>query len=83
MANRCNVLLFAQAADAVGTPQVAFDLPSDATVADALNEMCRQYPALAPLRRHVAVAVNERYAKAGDVIPAEATIAIIPPVSGG
>jgi molybdopterin converting factor subunit 1 len=80
---RVNVLLFAQAADAAGRRALALDLPDGATVADALDRLLRDHPALAPLRRTLAVAVDETYRPHSAALADGNTIAIIPPVSGG
>ena len=79
----CTVLLFAQLADAAGVPALSITLPDGTTVSDALRDLSRRYTAIASMQKHLAVAVNERYAGKDDVIPAGATIALIPPVSGG
>jgi molybdopterin synthase catalytic subunit len=80
---RVNVLFFAQAADAAGRRALALDLPDGATVADALDNLVHDHPALAPLRRTLAVAVDEAYRSHGAPLAEGSTVAIIPPVSGG
>lgn len=83
MNSPCSILLFAHAADAVGSHELSLELPAGATVADAMNAICTLHPKLSAMRTSLAVAVNEKYARMDDIIPAGATIAIIPPVSGG
>lgn len=77
------VLLFAQLADAMGQDGLSLDLPEAATVADALAELSRQHPPIADLDDRLAVAVNESYASPATPLNDGATIALIPPVSGG
>jgi molybdopterin converting factor subunit 1 len=76
------VLLFASYADAVGAPEVRVDVPDGARVRDVLasiQSLTRgQRVPDAPL-----VAVNQRYARADQVVAASDEIAIIPPVAGG
>jgi molybdopterin converting factor small subunit len=42
-----------------------------------------RFPALAPVMPHLMFAVNAEYANDATVIPANAEVACIPPVSGG
>lgn len=83
MAIKCTILLFAHAADAVGKRELSIELPDGATVDDAMAKLCEQYPSINAMRSSLAIAVNARYAKSSDIIPDGATIAVIPPVSGG
>ena len=76
-----NVLLFASYAEAVGAPSVAVTVRSGATVEDVLvvvQSMAggRELPP-------ALVAVNQVYARPGDLVNAGDEIAIIPPVAGG
>ncbi len=80
---RCEVLLFAQAAEMLGARRVEIDLADGATVGDALEHLFREHATLAPLRNKVAVAVDERYQPPTALLTAGSTIALIPPVSGG
>ena len=79
----CTVLLFAQLADAVGAREIPLVLDEGATVGDALDVLAEQHPAVAQLRHLVAVALDERYVLPTATVPDGATIALIPPVSGG
>ncbi|MHC4274315.1 MAG: molybdopterin converting factor subunit 1 [Planctomycetota bacterium] len=80
---RCDVLLFAQLAEAVGHDRLTVDLPDGATAADALDVLASDHPALRDMRRTLAVAVNERYCAESRALGDGDTIALIPPVSGG
>ncbi len=80
---RCEVLLFADLAEAVGTDRLAIELDADATVADALDKLSGDQPAIASMRDALAVAVNEQYGTPKTSLSDGDTIALIPPVSGG
>ena len=80
---RCDVLLFANLAEAVGTNRLTVELPDTATVADALDKLSGDQPRIAELRDTLAVAVNERYCSPATPLNDGDTIALIPPVSGG
>jgi molybdopterin synthase sulfur carrier subunit len=77
MANAVTLLAFAGARDVIGAAELTLPLPSPCTAAELLAEVCRRYPALAPWRASIRVAVNGAYAASGD------PVALIPPVAGG
>ncbi len=77
------VLLFAQARERAGRGALEVTLEPGARVRDALAKVAEAHPALAPLRPHLAVAVNGALAREGDVVPDGAELALLPPVSGG
>ena len=80
---QCEVLLFAQLAEAVGHDRLTVDLPDGATVADALDALSNDHAAIVDMRPTLAVAVNERYCNGATALADGDTIALIPPVSGG
>ncbi len=80
---RCEILLFAQLAEAIGTDRLAISLPEGATVADVLAKVANDHEAIASVRSALAVAVNERYCSPSRALSDGDTIALIPPVSGG
>jgi molybdopterin converting factor small subunit len=80
---RIDVKLFAQARERVGSADAKLELPAGSRVADALASLERAYPALAELRPHLAVAVDGTLARAGDALPGDCELALLPPVSGG
>src|SRR5690242_5154275 len=55
------VLLFAAQREAAGKHVLIEDLPDGATASDALNSICRRYPAIAQTARNVAFAVNQHH----------------------
>lgn len=76
------VLLFASYADAIGSPELALELPTGSRVSD-LVERLRLLPGADRLPPSPLVAVNAAYATAGAVLSAGDEVAIIPPVAGG
>ena len=83
MALRCEVLLFAQLAQAMSTDRLTIELPDDATVAVCMDQLAAQHEGFGPWRHCTAVAVNERYVTAERALTDGDVIALIPPVSGG
>jgi molybdopterin converting factor subunit 1 len=77
------VLFFANLREKVGQPKIQMQLAQGARVADFKSIIVTQYPVLASLIGHTLVSVNREYAFDQDLIPAEAEIALFPPVSGG
>ena len=77
------VRLFAAARDVAGCDRVEVLLPDPATVADLRAAICQQYPKLDASIRHSLLAINNQYADDATIIPANADVAWIPPVSGG
>ncbi len=76
------VLLFASYADTLGANQLAFELGGGATVGDVLGRV-RALPGADRLPTEPLVAVNERYARADQLLEPGDEVAIIPPVAGG
>jgi molybdopterin converting factor subunit 1 len=77
------VHLFARAKDLAGASSVAVDLAEGATVAQLRRQLAEHYPPLARLLNHSAFAVNDDFADDSQPIPANAAVALLPPVSGG
>lgn len=80
---RCEVLLFAQLAEAIGSDRLTIELPEGATVAEALALLSKDHETIAATANAIAVAVNEQYSATTAVLSDGDTIALIPPVSGG
>ena len=78
------VFLFARARDLAGADMVEVDLPEGATA----GRLCGEYW---PRRIRTwrawcsgsALAVNDEFAKETEILPADAELALLPPVSGG
>lgn len=78
------LLYFAALKDLTGTASERLEVDlSRPSVAELCSELERRRPELAGRLGAVRVAVNEAFADPGDVIPDGATVALIPPVSGG
>jgi molybdopterin converting factor subunit 1 len=79
---RVTVLYFASARERSGTAREVFELPPG-TVADVLAAACRQHDALRGLLPHLRTAVNQQFVGPDHPVPADAEVALIPPVAGG
>lgn len=77
------VKLFAAARDIIGSASIDLELPQGATVAEVRAAISHQYPAAERLIARSAIALNHDYALDSDVVPQNAELAVIPPVSGG
>lgn len=77
------VLLFARARDLAGSERITLTLPDRAAVKELRSALQQAVPALRPLAANLFIAIGNDYARDGDVVPANATIACFPPVSGG
>lgn len=80
---RLEVRLFAGARDRAGTATLTVELPDGATVADLRRRLARDCPALERLLPHSLFAVNDEFAAETVAVPAGASVALLPPVSGG
>lgn len=80
---RIRVLLFARLVDETGKRELELSMARGATVSDALNALCEQYPQIAAARSSVAAALNDVYAPASRELSDGDVLALIPPVSGG
>jgi len=77
------VLLFASVADRAGTRRVDLPYAEGDTVGSIRDRLLERFPQLAPAVPTLMYAVDEEYARESDPVPAGATLAMIPPVSGG
>ena len=77
------VKLFAGAREAVGQSEIEIEIGAPCTIGQLRDLIQAQYPALAPLLSHSLFAIEGEYSEDKAVIPPEAEIACIPPVSGG
>jgi molybdopterin synthase catalytic subunit len=80
---RLRVHLFARARDIAGTSSIELDLPKGATVGQLRQRLAEAQPALAALLERSALAVNDEFADDQATLPADAEVALLPPVSGG
>lgn len=77
------VRLFARLREQAGCETVEVAVPAGTTVAELRRALAQQVPTLAPLLAHVMLAINTEFATDTDVIPDNAEVACLPPVSGG
>jgi molybdopterin converting factor subunit 1 len=77
------VLYFGILKDIVGRSSSEMDLPEGLSVAELVELHERENGASAELWGSIAVAVNQQYAKPGDVLRDGDEVALLPPVSGG
>jgi molybdopterin synthase sulfur carrier subunit len=77
------VQLFARAREIAATTSMPVELTSPATVRDLRRLLAASCPRLEPLIARSSIAVNDEYAQDDDALPEHATLALIPPVSGG
>lgn len=78
-----HVQLFARARDLARTDRIDTELAEGATVADLRRRLAADYPALAGLLERSAIAVENDFADDSRVLPTNAEVALLPPVSGG
>ena len=77
------VRLFAIHRERVGRDHLAVHLDDQATVADLVAHLNRQYPELAALSSTARYAVNREYVPTTHILQDGDEIALIPPVAGG
>jgi molybdopterin converting factor subunit 1 len=77
------VRAFASLRQALGRSSLTLQLPDDATVAQLLNQLREEYPAVTPYLNRALVAVNQDYADETRTLAAGDEVAVFPPVSGG
>ncbi|HEV3146643.1 MAG TPA: MoaD/ThiS family protein [Gemmataceae bacterium] len=77
------VQLFARARDLAGRDMVAVELPAGATVADLRAAIRAACPALEGLLARSRLAVGNDFVSEETRLTAGASVALIPPVSGG
>jgi molybdopterin converting factor subunit 1 len=80
---RVCVLYFGVLKDLVGHGRSEMDLAESASVAELLEAHRRLVKGRESLWDSIAVAVNQEYARAGDVLKDGDEVALLPPVSGG
>ena len=81
--NMITTLFFATLRDRTGVRSVEMQIPEQTNVAAFKLMLVENFPSLNGLLNHTLVAVNQEYVFDETVIPANAEIALFPPVSGG
>lgn len=81
--NKIKILFFATIRDKAGTKSMDLDIPNEMTVHGLKEKLGNEYPNLKDSLKSILVSVNQEYAFDDAMIPANAEIALFPPVSGG
>ena len=76
------VRFFGAAADLVGTRETELQ-SGETTLEELWDLLAEKHPELSPMRKNLAFAVNEEYARGGDRVGPGDEVAVLPPVSGG
>lgn len=77
------VLYFAQVAELLDKREEPWELSSEFTVQQFIDELCNRYAQLAPLKGRLQIAINQNHAQAQDIISAHDEVAVFEPVTGG
>ena len=77
------VRMFARCRDLVEAEAVTIEVRDGGTVADVRAALGEAFPALRGMLPRCAVAVNDDFAADDATLPAGASAALLPPVSGG
>ena len=80
---KVHVRLFAQMRIEAGTEQLEMELPEEATVSFALEELTKRHPALGRHLGACMVAVGLDYVSKSQTLREQDEISLIPPVQGG
>lgn len=77
------ILFFAQARDLVGRASLRLEVPPGLRLAEVVETIAAQHPALRPALASMRFAINEEFATVQQRVVAGDRIAFLPPVSGG
>jgi molybdopterin converting factor subunit 1 len=80
---RVKLLFFATLRDRAGTKSAEIEIPDSTSVQRLKDLVARDYPGLKASMETVLVSINHEYAFDDAKVPANAEIALFPPVSGG
>ncbi len=80
---RVKLLFFAALRDRAGVKSLELEIPGGMTVRELKDKISSDYPNLRSSMEAVLISVNKEYAFDDAVLPADAEIAMFPPVSGG
>ncbi|MBI4759923.1 MAG: molybdopterin converting factor subunit 1 [Chloroflexota bacterium] len=81
--NKIRLLFFATLRERAGTKALELEIPPDMTVRGLKEKLAAEYPSLRESMKSVLITINREYAFDEAVIPANAEMALFPPVSGG
>ena len=77
------ILFFATLRDRTGIRSVEMQIPEQTNMAAFKSVLTQKFPSLSGALDHTLVAVNQEYVFDEAIVPANAEIALFPPVSGG
>lgn len=77
------VRFFAITRERAGVSEASFEVEAGATLGDLWALIAARYPALAPLRPHLRLALELEYVSEDTALRDGAEVALIPPVAGG
>lgn len=81
--NHIKLLFFATLRDRAGMKSAELEIPADMTILGLKEKLSMDYPNLKESLKSVLITINREYAFDEAVVPANAEIALFPPVSGG
>jgi molybdopterin converting factor subunit 1 len=81
--NHIKLLFFATIRDRAGMKSAELEIPADMTILGLKEKLSMDYPNLKQSLKSVLITINREYAFDEAVVPANAEIALFPPVSGG
>ncbi|MGB3635796.1 MAG: molybdopterin converting factor subunit 1, partial [Rubrobacteraceae bacterium] len=76
------VRFFGAAADLAGTRETELQT-GETTLEELWTLLAEKHPELSPMRKNLAFAVNEEYARGDALVEPGDEVAVLPPVSGG
>jgi len=82
-AQQFKILYFAQVAERLEKREETWPLNQPLNVAGLIEQLCNQYPQLAPLKLRLQVAINQEHAAQDAPINAHDEVAVFEPVTGG
>lgn len=80
---RVRVRFFAAPKEALGTDEIALELPAGSTVSDLIDVLRDEHPVLDAYTRFLNVAVNRAYVGMKTELHEGDEVACLPPVGGG
>lgn len=80
---RVTIRLFGRLHDLAGANELQRDLPDEATVAAAWDQLAREFPSMGAYGRSVSAAVNADFSRMTTHLAEGDEVAFLPPVSGG
>jgi len=81
--NHVKLLFFATLRERAGTKFMEMDIPVEMTIQGLKDKLAVEYPNLKESMKSVLITINREYAFDEAVVPANAEVAMFPPVSGG